>query len=93
MSRFRTSEEEKLIATVKRFSSLVEIRAKGDTHLKITKNRLKENIRQHIACLNKTIDNLQEEIDNQIEKTLFFRKMNNSIQSFTGSGPASSQYF
>jgi transposase len=91
VSRFRTSEEEKLMALVRRRKSLVEMRAKEKTRLKSANNSLNDNIRQHIAWLNKAIDNLQEEIDNQIEQTPLFRKKNKIIQSFKGAGQASSQ--
>lgn len=91
VSRFRTSEEEKLMALVRRRKSLVEMRAKEKTRLKSANNSLNENIRQHITWLNKAIDNLEEEIHNQIKQTPLLCKKNEIIQSFKGAGSASSQ--
>lgn len=44
VSRFRTEEEEKLVALVRRRKSLVRMRAKDKTRLKSANKRLDENI-------------------------------------------------
>lgn len=91
VSRFRTKEEEKLVALVRRRNSLVKMRAKEKTRLKSANKGLDDNIRQHIAWLNQAICDLEKEIRNHISLTPIFRRKDKIIQSFSGVGSLTSQ--
>jgi transposase len=91
ISRFRTAEEEELMALVRRRKSLVEMRAKEKNRLKCANKSLNKNIRHHIAWLSQAINDLEEKIQNRIKQTPLFSQKDKIVQSFNGAGPTLSQ--